>query len=181
MYVKRLFAKVNSMRKGASLGLTVDASKSIERLSGPATVRPEHFPSVELVDLCDKNLELGLINALNEYADSVNAIALEVRKEGDLLLTLGISDKEVMKAGALAQLALSSANLGRGLDLKGGRQEGNFYERKINVASGMAMAKEARQLLTNAKKHNKRVINEAIEEHRSVLASVNELNLLANV
>jgi len=181
MDIKRLFAKVNLMRKDAALGLVVDTDQPNKHLSASVTVKSKYLPSVDLVNLCDKNLELGLINALNEYADSVNAIALEVRKEGDLLLTLGISDKEVMKAGALAQLALSSVNLGRGLDLKGGQQEGDFYKRKINVASGMAMAKEARQLLTNAKKHNKQVINEAIEAHRLVLASVNQLNLLVNI
>ena len=170
--IKHVFRRTKKHPVAISNGLAIE----------PAVNRkPILALSDSYMDVCTGSLDANLIVVLNQYADSINKLAIEIRKEGDLLLTLGVSDEDVLKAGQLAQMALSYANLGRGVDLKGNESRNNFSERKINVATGMALTKSAQQLLANAKKHNKQVINEAIESHRRVLASVTNLNLLGNI
>lgn len=172
-----LGARFNQLIKGVLRRSNIRESAAIEPVIAPSITPLQILAPEQYIEPCEVMLEQGLINTLNEYADAVNKLAIEVRKEGDLLLTLGVSDEDVMKASNMAQLALSCVNIGRGRDLKGDVKKSSFSERKSNVATGMVLTKEAQRLLSGAKKHNEKAINKAVARHEQILQNINKLKL----
>jgi ABC-type molybdate transport system substrate-binding protein len=101
---------------------------------------------------------------INRNADGVNRAAITVRRETDLLLSLGISDPFAAKAGSYAQMALELANAGRGVNLRAEAYHLSPKERAELVARAMSFMLRAEMLMGHAKKTNLANIESALAE-----------------
>jgi hypothetical protein len=134
-------------------------------------------PSNLLLDMKSEKTKRAAINSLveqlhevvNKNADGVNLAAINIRRESDLLLTLGITDALVAKAGTLAQAALEMANAGRGVDINEEKHEVAVADRVEGVAAAMAIVTKAEGLLLEAKKSNKKNIDAALTRQATLL------------
>lgn len=128
---------------------------------------------------CDNEM-LSLVTQMHEVinrnADGVNRIAIDIRRESDILLSLGISDSKAAKAGTYAQKALELANMGRGENLHSERSNLAPSARAELVAQAMMWVNKAEKLMDEAKKGNKKNINSAIEGQKKYLSELNQLN-----
>ena len=105
-------------------------------------------PIDQLLLTRSKNALAGEMNeVIDEHADGVNQIAIEVRKETDYLLLLGISDPCAAEASMFAQHALHLANVGRGVDLEGKTLKLTIDQRIEIVSTAMSSAITAERLL----------------------------------
>ena len=95
-----------------------------------------------------------LHEVINRNADGVNHAAIRLRRETDLLLSLGISDPFAAKAGSYAQMALELANAGRGINLQAEPCNLGPRERADLVARAMTLMLRAEMLVDAAKKNN---------------------------
>lgn len=120
--------------------------------------RDERVGRDALATLCEQ-----MHQVINVNADGVNRSALKVRRDTDLLLSLGISDPYAAKAGSLSQEALELANARRGRDMAGDLHTASPEERAAAVAKAMALVVRAEMLLDCAKRRNKRNIGRALE------------------
>ena len=132
-------------------------TKNVKRLEGLPT--PEKCRGVANmnVGLMRKSIDVlsDDISALfNRHADGINAIALEVRKQTDILLMIGISDPSAAEASILAQQALHLANVGRGEDISGKKLHLTCDQRLEIVASAMSAAILAESMLKTVLKQN---------------------------
>lgn len=127
--------------------------------------RDEKVAGNALDTLCEQ-----MHQVINVNADGVNRSALKVRRDTDMLLSLGISDPFATKAGSLAQEALELANARRGVDIHGDKHVVTPDERAKAVAKAIALVVRAEMLLDCAKRKNKRNIGRALEHAKQLTA-----------
>jgi hypothetical protein len=106
---------------------------------------------------------------INRNADGVNRAAIALRRETDLLLTLGISDAFAGKAGSYAQMALELANAGRGIDLQAQRHDITPADRAGLVARAMTLMLRAEMLMEHAKTLNRPNIQAALARQEQLV------------
>lgn len=112
-----------------------------------------------------------LHQVINRNADGVNRAAIELRRETDLLLSLGISDPFAAKAGSYAQMALELANAGRGVNLQAQPCNLSPTERADLVARAMTLMLRAQMLMGAAKKNNLANIQAALARQEQRMRS----------
>lgn len=122
------------------------------------------------VSLAFDTLEEQLHAVINKNADGVNLSALSIRRDTDLLLSLGVSDPMAAKAGTLAQVALELANRGRGVNLSEEEHNISPFERADAVAKAMAIVTSAEELLKKARRNNSANIEDAIKKQASLIS-----------
>jgi hypothetical protein len=108
----------------------------------------------QLLGAALESLNDQLHEVINRNADGVNCSAIKLRRETDLLLSLGISDPFAAKAGSYAQMALELANAGRGVNLQAQPHDLSPKERADLVARAMTLMLRAEMLIGAAKKNN---------------------------
>jgi len=108
-------------------------------------------------------------DVINRNADGVNRAAISLRRETDLLLSLGISDPFAGKAGSYAQMALELANAGRGMDLQAQPHNLGPQERAALVARAMTLMLRAEMLMAAAKKNNLANIESALARQEQLM------------
>jgi hypothetical protein len=124
----------------------------------------------EVADERDHALLGTVLNSLNDQmqevinrnADGVNRAAISLRRETDLLLSLGISDPCAGKAGSYAQMALELANAGRGMSLQAQPYNLAPQQRADLVARAMTLMLRAEMLMVAVKKNNRTNIEKAL-------------------
>lgn len=117
---------------------------------------------------------LGSLNdqmheVINRNADGVNRAAISLRRETDLLLSLGISDPFAGKAGSYAQMALELANAGRGMNLQAQPHDLGPQQRADLVARAMTLMLRAEMLMAAAKKNNLANIESALARQEQLM------------
>ena len=112
-----------------------------------------------------------LHEVINRNADGVNHAAIKLRRETDLLLSLGISDLFAAKAGSYAQMALELANAGRGVNLQAQPYNLSPKERADLVARAMTLMLRAEMLMGAAKKNNLANIQAALAHQEQRMRS----------
>jgi hypothetical protein len=129
--------------------------------------------------LAMKTLEVQIHELIDKNADGVRHLALRVRHDTDLLLSIGVADPGVAKADSLARSALELTNAGRGASQQAERFELSTQVRADLVANAMALVSRAEALLAAAKRANIPNIRAAIKRQeqmvevaRSVLANI---------
>jgi hypothetical protein len=125
--------------------------------------------NVDIAQRAEMSLTEQLHAVVDRNADGVNQMALSIRRESDLLLTLGISDPLAAKAGSLAQKALELSNTSRGLTLQALKHDVSVAERTRYVSQAIAFVSSAEILLSEAKKKNRRNIDMALERQKLAL------------
>jgi hypothetical protein len=124
----------------------------------------------EVTAPCDRQLFGSALDSLNDQmhevinrnADGVNRAAMKVRRETDLLLSLGISDPFAAKAGSYAQMALELANTGRGVNHQAQSHRIGLRARAELVARAMTLTLRAEMLMGAAKKNERANIERAL-------------------
>jgi len=129
-----------------------------------AEARDRELLGTALASLNDQMHEI-----INRNADGVNRSALGVRRETDLLLSLGISDPFAAKAGSYAQMALELANAGRGVDLQAQAHDMTPAARADVVARAMTLVMRAEMLMAHAKKNNLANIQSALAKQEQLM------------
>jgi predicted RNA-binding protein YlxR (DUF448 family) len=133
----------------------------------------------EVAEARDRRLLGAALDALNDQlhevinrnADGVNRAAIKLRRETDLLLSLGISDPFAAKAGSYAQMALELANAGRGIYLQAESHNLSPKERADLVARAMTLMLRAEMLMGAAKKNNLANIQAALAQQEQRMRS----------
>jgi hypothetical protein len=133
----------------------------------------------EVAEARDRRLLGAALDALNDQlhevinrnADGVNRAAIKLRRETDLLLSLGISDPFAAKAGSYAQMALELANAGRGINLQAESHNLSPKERADLVARAMTLMLRAEMLMGAAKKNNLANIQAALAQQEQRMRS----------
>lgn len=138
-------------------------SRNVKRLEGLPT--PEKCKGVASLNtgLIRKSVDVlsdDITALFNRHADGINAIALEVRKQTDILLMIGISDPSAAEASILAQQALHLANVGRGEDISGKKLHLTCDQRIEIVASAMSAAILAESMLKAVLKQNDSLLSQ---------------------
>jgi len=110
-----------------------------------------------------------LHEVINRNADGVNRAAIGLRRETDLLLSLGVSDPFAAKAGSYAQMALELANTGRGMNLQAQPHNLSPQERADLVARAMTLMLRAQILMDAAKKNNVANIEAALARQEQLM------------
>lgn len=123
------------------------------------------------------SLNLQMHEVINKNADGVNRIAIAIRRESDILLSLGVSDSRAAKAGTIAQKALELANKGRGENLQYERVELTPDDRAALVAQAIMLVNKAEKLMADAKKGNRKNIDAAITKQALYLIDLNQLTI----
>jgi hypothetical protein len=128
---------------------------------------------------------LGSLNdqlheVINRNADGVNRAALKLRRETDLLLSLGISDPFAAKAGSYAQMALELANAGRGVNLQAQPHDLSPQERADLVARAMTLMLRAEMLMGAAKKTNLASIEAALAQQEQRMRSAQSVRVFGD-
>lgn len=134
---------------------------------------------VDIVEARDRELFGVALDSLNDQlhevidrnADGVNRAAIKLRRETDLMLSLGISDPFAAKAGSYAQMALELANSGRGVDLRAQLFHLAPNERADLVARAMTLILRAEMLMGAAKKNNLSNIQAALAQQEERMRS----------
>ena len=132
-----------------------------------------------IAEPCDRRLLRTAYEALNDQlhevinrnAEGLNHAAIRLRRETDLLLSLGISDPFAAKAGSYAQMALELANAGRGINLQAEPCNVDPRERADLVARAMTLMLRAEMLMDVAKKSNLAHIHAALDRQEQRLRS----------
>jgi len=130
---------------------------TVSSFDAVATSRDRRLCTDALASLADQMHEV-----LNRNADGVNAAAIGLRRETDLLLSLGISDPLAGKAGSFAQMALELANAGRGMNLHAQPHGLQAQDRAELIARAMTLMLRAEALMDAAKRNNRGNIEEAL-------------------
>jgi hypothetical protein len=131
----------------------------------------------DVAEPADRELLANALSSLNEQmhevinrnADGINRSAIALRRETDLLLSLGISDPFAAKAGSYAQMALELANAGRGVDLQARSHDVSPTERAESVARAMTLIVRAETLMAHAKKTNLANIQSALTKQEQLM------------
>jgi hypothetical protein len=123
----------------------------------------------ELLATALSSLEDQMHEVVNRNADGVNRAAIQLRRETDLLLSLGISDPFAGKAGSYAQMALELANAGRGVNLEARPHNLSAQERADLVARAMTLMLRAEMLMAAAKKSNHANIEAALARQEQLM------------
>ena len=152
----------NALRGKAGVALAIPQSTNTQYEVIPQA--QAHFDGVLNV------IEQHLTKSLNEVADIVHSKAKEIRTYSDIFLEFGISDKEIMHAGALAQMAISYANINRASDASGRTELISHLDRKVSVATAMALLKDAELRYKRAYDTNKAQLDEAFKKREESLA-----------
>ena len=126
----------------------------------------------QLLSTALESLNDQLHEVINRNADGVNHAAIKLRRETDLLLSLGISDPFAAKAGSYAQMALELANAGRGVNLQAQPYNLSPTERADLVARAMTLMLRAEMLMGAAKKNNLANIEAALAQQEQRMRSV---------
>lgn len=149
----------------------------------PAAPLGNCVPATGLEDLGDevgRRLQAAAASSLDDQfhqlidrnADGVNRVALRIRRDSDLLLSLGISDPMASKAGTLAQYALELANGKRGMTMEAVEHNPSSSERAELVIRAMSLASRAEMLLAHAKSVNAAAIEVALSTQARLLKEV---------
>jgi len=172
-----LFDKIKIRMLGAPLAagraLTV-AKSNVDFLLSEAR-------DIQVAKRAVDTLEEQMHAVVNRNADGVNLSALSIRRETDLLLSLGISDPVAAKAGTLAQLALELANAGRGVNLQNEMPNVSPQERVRMVAKAIAVVTRAETLLVDAKKHNRKRIDHALRTQSKIITQMSSHSYTASL
>lgn len=136
----------------------------------PTLELDDYDPAVALVAL--ETLDEQMHDVVDRNADGVNLMALKIRRESDLLLTLGISDPFAAKAGSLAQKALELSNARRGLTLQAVKHDVTVQERAMFVSQSIALVERATMLLAAAKKNNRANIDLALSQQARLMGDM---------
>ena len=142
-------------------GMLALGSTSFDDVAEP---RDHELLATALASLHDQMHEV-----INRNADGVNRSAIGLRRETDLLLSLGISDPYAAKAGTYAQIALELANAGRGLNLQAQAHDVTPAERADLVARAMTLMLRAEMLMAHAKKNNLANIQSALAKQEQLM------------
>lgn len=137
----------------------------------------EDFPltenrDIEVAQSAQDSLEEQIHAVINKNADGVNKMALSIRRDTDLLLTLGISDPFAAKAGTLAQAALELANAGRGVNLQCEKHVLTPTARVQFVSKAMSVVTRAELLLRAAKEQNRASIDSALDRQAKIISGM---------
>jgi hypothetical protein len=158
---------VNAQAPGASLALATTTvatmTSAVDELTDPR--------DRQLLAMAVGALDDQLHEVINRNADGVNRAAIKLRRQSDLLLSLGISDPFAAKAGSCAQLALELANAGRGVDLQAQPCNLGPKQRADLVARAMILVLRAEMLMGAAKKNNLANIQAAISRQEQRMRS----------
>lgn len=168
--------KLLSMLRGAG-GRIVGRNPAATAASFVITTEPQEFFDAAAAARAYESLTDQLLAVVDQNADGVNRAALALRRESDLLLTLGISDPFAAKAGVLAQRALELSNAGRGVDLDARRHEVTVEQRTELVSQAIAFVSRAEMLMAEAKKKNRANIDMALERQSRLIGDVHRLAL----
>lgn len=130
----------------------------------------------EVTGACDPMLLKVATEAIDEQlrvtidrnADGINAAAIRLRRDTDLLLALGISDALAAQAGSHAQMALELANAGRGVDLQAQPHRLTPSDRAALVSRAMVLMMIAEQLMDTAKSNNRVNIETALSRQEQL-------------
>lgn len=123
----------------------------------------------ELLAAAASSLADQMHEVIDRNADGVNRAAIQLRRETDLLLSLGISDPFAGKAGSYAQMALELANAGRGVNLEARPHNLSPQERADLVARAMTLILRAEMLMAAAKKNNYANIEAALARQEQLM------------
>lgn len=126
----------------------------------------------KLQETASRCLDEQIHQLIDRNADGVNRLAMRVRRDSDLLLSLGISDPYAAKAGTLAQFALEMANGKRGMNIEAVAHTPSVSERKDLVVKAMSLASRAEALLNHAKSVNAAAIEVALATQARLLREV---------
>jgi hypothetical protein len=144
----------------------------------PARLRPAATGLAIVVAPCDapgeardRDLLGAAVDALDDQlhdvvdrnADGVNRCAIDVRRDTDFLLALGIADPFAARAGSYAQTALALANAGRGTGPQARTGRPTPQERADLVARAMTLVLRAEMLMAAARKNNRASIEAALD------------------
>lgn len=142
----------------------VDTASSFDDVAEPS--------DYALLEKSRAALEDQMHEVINRNADGVNRAAIALRRETDLLLTLGISDPFAGKAGSYAQMALQLANAGRGVDLSARPYDVSPADRAALVARAMTLMLRAEMLMAHAKASNRSNIQTALAKQEQLVRGV---------
>lgn len=151
------------------------ASRPLDLATSVACPAPEYF-DVDVAERAEVSLTEQLREVVDRNADGVNQMALSIRRQSDLLLTLGISDPMAAKAGSLAQRAIELSNTGRGRNLQALKHNVSVTERTQYVSQAIAFVSRAEMLLSEAKRQNRANIDTVLERQDHALNAL-RLNL----
>lgn len=168
--------KLLSMLRGAGsriVGMTTPTAAVVFEI----TTEPQEFFDAAAAARAHDSITEQLLAVVDQNADGVNRAALALRRDSDLLLTLGISDPFAAKAGVLAQRALELSNAGRGVDLDARKHEVTVSQRTELVSQAIAFVSRAEMLMAEAKKKNRANIDTALERQSRLIGDMHRLAL----
>lgn len=122
----------------------------------------------EMLKVAMEAIDDQLRATIDRNADGVNAAAIRLRRETDLLLALGISDALAAQAGSHAQMALEMANAGRGVDLQAQPHRLAPSDRAALVSRAMVLMMIAEKLMDTAKSNNRSNIEAALSRQEQL-------------
>jgi len=120
------------------------------------------------------SLEDQMREVFDRNADGINKAAKVIRDQSDSLLSLGITDDRVARAGTLAQLAVELANKGRGIGLDRIEHQVSVEIRRQYVETALATVAQAEVFMTEATAANKKQIRSLFQHQSRMLTLVRE-------
>jgi len=130
--------------------------------------------SVDLMESARKSVDDQMREVFDRNADGINRAAKAIRDQSDLLLSLGITDDRVARAGTLAQLAVELANKGRGQGLDQVRHVVDVNVRWHHVETALATIAQAEVLMREATAENKKQIRTLFQRQEKMLKLVRQ-------
>ncbi|WP_034302233.1 hypothetical protein [Herbaspirillum sp. RV1423] len=130
--------------------------------------------SVQLMESARKSLDDQMREVFDRNADGINRAAKSIRDQSDSLLSLGITDDRVARAGTLSQLAVELANKGRGQGLDQVRHVVDVNVRWHHVETALATIAQAELLMREATAENKKQIRTLFQRQEKMLKLVRQ-------
>lgn len=144
-------------------------------MTAPASITPAAPKlSEELKEHARLSLDDQLREVFDRNADGINRAAKTIRDHSDSLLSLGITDDRVARAGTLAQLAVELANKGRGQSLDHVRHDVSVDVRRQHVETALATIAQAELLMKEATAENKAQIRDLFHRQERMLKLVRQ-------
>ncbi|MAF04671.1 hypothetical protein [Herbaspirillum sp.] len=146
----------------------------------PAPLQPGQSPDIAeaspvledgLFVAAEEAIASQLHTVIDNNADGINRSARTIRDQSDMLLSLGITDERVARAGTLAQLAVELANSGRGVNLQQVAHAPEVEDRRRLVVKAMATIAQAEGLISAAAADNKKSIRSAVAKQERMLSA----------
>ena len=150
----------------------ITAPVTIEVSTSVTTAAPTL--SDHLKESARKSLDDQMREVFDRNADGINRAAKAIRDQSDSLLSLGITDDRVARAGTLAQLAVELANKGRGQGLDQVHHVVDVDVRWRHVETALATIAQAEALMREATSENKKQIRALFQRQEKILKLVRQ-------